>query len=122
MGIAELSRLQQKQARTHARTYEAIRAEAQWRDFTSSIAIMQSPGEPQASSGRITRRDRAQYQGRLWATCRHLWVDRVATDPAFHRSAGALPVAGGPSQLPSASPIARSATTRFLSLRSIFSD
>ncbi|HEJ9827539.1 TPA: chromate resistance protein ChrB domain-containing protein [Pseudomonas aeruginosa] len=87
LGIAELSRLQRKQARA----YEAIRAidffpgetsiraEAQWRDFTNAIAVLQSPGEPQASAGRITRRDRTQYQGRLWATRRHLWVDRVAS-------------------------------------------
>ena len=84
---AELQRLQ----RRHARTYEAIRkidffpgeasirAEAQWRDFTNAVEALQSPGEPQATAGRIARRDRMQYQGRLWATRRHLWVDRVAS-------------------------------------------
>lgn len=83
----ELQRLQ----RRHGRTYEAIhkidffpgeasiRAEAQWRDFTNTIEALQSPGEPQAAAGRIARRDRMQYQGRLWATRRHLWVDRVAS-------------------------------------------
>lgn len=84
---AELQRLQ----RRHARTYEAIRkidffpsepsirAEAQWRDFTNAVESIQSPGEPQAAAGRIARRDRMQYQGRLWATRRNLWVDRVAS-------------------------------------------
>ncbi len=84
---AELQRLQ----RRHARTYEAIRkidffpgeasirAEAQWRDFTNAVEALQSPGEPQATAVRIARRDRMQYQGRLWATRRHLWVDRVAS-------------------------------------------
>ena len=84
---AELQRLQ----RRYARTYEAIRkidffpgeasirAEAQWRDFTNAVEALQSPGEPQATAGRIARRDRMQYQGRLWATRRHLWVDRVAS-------------------------------------------
>ena len=84
---AELQRLQ----RRHARTYEAIRkidffpgeasirAEAQWRDFTNAVEALQSPGEPQTTAGRIARRDRMQYQGRLWATRRHLWVDRVAS-------------------------------------------
>lgn len=84
---AELQRLQ----RRHARTYEAIRkidffpdeasirAEAQWRDFTNAVEALQSPGEPLAAAGRIARRDRMQYQGRLWATRRHLWVDRVAS-------------------------------------------
>jgi hypothetical protein len=84
---AELQRLQ----RRHARTYDAIRkidffpgetsirAEAQWRDFTNAVEAIQSPGEPQPAVGRIARRDRMQYQGRLWATRRHLWVDRVAS-------------------------------------------
>lgn len=84
---AELQRLQ----RRYARTYEAIRkidffpgeasirAEAQWRDFTNAVEALQSPGEPQATAGRIARRDRMQYQGRLWATRRYLWVDRVAS-------------------------------------------
>ena len=84
---AELQRLQ----RRHARAYEAIRkidffpgeasirAEAQWRDFTNAVEALQSPGEPQTTAGRIARRDRMQYQGRLWATRRHLWVDRVAS-------------------------------------------
>ncbi len=84
---AELNRLQ----RRHARIYEAIRkidffpgemsirAEAQWRDFVNAITVMQSPGEPQPAAGHIARRDRMQYQGRLWATRRHLWVDRVAS-------------------------------------------
>lgn len=87
LGAAGLSRLQ----RRHARIYEAIRridffpgetsirAESQWRDFARAIDTMQSPGEPQAAAGRIARRDRMQHQGRMWATRRHLWVDRVAS-------------------------------------------
>ncbi|WP_454742193.1 chromate resistance protein ChrB domain-containing protein [Cupriavidus necator] len=83
----ELNRL----LRRHARTYEAIRkidffpndassrAETQWKDFIRAIETIQSPGEPQALTRSITRRDPAQYQGRLWATRRHLWVDRVAS-------------------------------------------
>ncbi|EIU4788362.1 chromate resistance protein [Pseudomonas aeruginosa] len=87
LGATELQRLHRK----HARAYDAIRkidffpgetsirAEAQWRDFANAIEAVQSPGEPQAKAGRIARRDRMQYQGRLWATRRHLWVDRVAS-------------------------------------------
>ena len=87
LSAAELQRLQ----RRHGRAYEAIRkidffpgetstrAEAQWRDFTNAVDALQSPGEPQTTAGRIARRDRMQYQGRLWATRRHLWVDRVAS-------------------------------------------
>ncbi|CAN0620049.1 Protein ChrB [Burkholderia multivorans] len=77
--------------RRHARLYEAIRridffpneasvrAAAQWRDFAAAIQALQSPGEPHAANGNIPRRDPSQYQGRLWATRRHLWVDRVAS-------------------------------------------
>ncbi len=39
---------------------------------------MLSPGEPHGVAGSIPRRDPTQYQGRHWATRRHLWVDRVA--------------------------------------------
>ena len=87
LGSAELNRLQRRQARAYDAIRKidffpgetSIRAEAQWRDFTNAIDAMQSPGEPQATAGRIARRDRMQYQGRLWATRRHLWVDRVAS-------------------------------------------
>jgi hypothetical protein len=87
LSAAELNRLQ----RRHQRAYEtirridffpgetSIRAEAQWRDFAGAIDAVQFPGEPQATAGRIARRDRMQHQGRLWATRRHLWVDRVAS-------------------------------------------
>lgn len=87
LSTAELNRLQ----RRHARAYEAIRkidffpgetsarAVVQWQDFSNAIDAIQSPGEPQASTGRIARRDRMQFQGRLWATRRNLWVDRVAS-------------------------------------------
>lgn len=83
---AELNRL----LRRLGRIYEAIRkidffpneaslrAEAQWRDFTGAIETILSPGEPHPAAGGIARRDPTQYQGRLWATRRHLWVDRVA--------------------------------------------
>lgn len=83
----ELNRL----ARRHERSYEALRrtdffpnetslrAQAQWRDFTNAIESLLSPGEPRAIDGGIARRDPTHYQGRLWATRRHLWVDRVAS-------------------------------------------
>ncbi|SDD63659.1 hypothetical protein SAMN05216345_112130 [Cupriavidus sp. YR651] len=83
----ELSRL----LRRHGRVYESIRhidffpneasarAEAQWQDFAGAIETLQSPGEPHPLADGIARRDPMQYQGRLWATRRRLWVDRVAS-------------------------------------------
>lgn len=79
-----------RMARRYGRCYDTLRkidffpneassrAEAQWRDFNAAIDIMLSPGEPQRAAGNIPRRDPAQYQGRRWATRRHVWVDRVA--------------------------------------------
>ncbi|MEF2250576.1 chromate resistance protein ChrB domain-containing protein [Ralstonia solanacearum] len=87
LAAAELNRLH----RRHARAYEAIRkidffpneasirAQAQWRDFAGAVEAIQSPGEPRAADGSIARRDPTQYQGRVWATRQHLWVDRVAS-------------------------------------------
>ncbi|WP_296227709.1 chromate resistance protein ChrB domain-containing protein [Ralstonia sp. UBA689] len=87
LATAELNRL----LRRHGRAYESIRkvdffpneasirAAAQWRDFAAAIEATLSPGEPHAAAGSIPQRDPAQYQGRLWATRQHLWVDRVAS-------------------------------------------
>lgn len=36
-------------------------------------------GEPKAALGVVTPRAAADYRGRLWATRRHLWVDRMAS-------------------------------------------
>lgn len=36
-------------------------------------------GEPRTAMGVVTPRAAADYQGRLWATRRHLWVDRMAS-------------------------------------------
>lgn len=38
-----------------------------------------SPDEPHAVPGNLASRDRADFQGRTWATRRRLWVDRVAS-------------------------------------------
>lgn len=84
---AELNRL----ARRHERSFQALRrmdffpneaslrAQAQWRDFAHAIESLLSPSEPRAVDASIARRDPTRYQGRLWATRRHLWVDRVAS-------------------------------------------
>ena len=38
-----------------------------------------SPDEPEARQASLPRLDARKYQGRLWATRAHLWVDRVAS-------------------------------------------
>jgi hypothetical protein len=57
----------------------ATRAEANWADFVGVVETVLSPDEPHAADGSIRRLDRKAYQGRTWATRRHLWVDRVAS-------------------------------------------
>jgi hypothetical protein len=54
-------------------------AEAAWGDLSKRIDTLLSPDEPHESADRISRLDVADYQGRTWATRRHLWVDRVAS-------------------------------------------
>jgi len=87
LGVAELTRLQKRLRRD----YEALlatdffpgeaslEAEAAWTDFNQRVDRMLSPDEPHDTGGRIPRLDPADYQGRLWATRRRLWVDRVAS-------------------------------------------
>jgi hypothetical protein len=87
LSVPEINRL----ARRLRRDYEGLRlidffpgdgatqAEAQWADFVGLIDTVLSPDEPHAEDGSIQRLDRKSYQGRTWATRRHLWVDRVAS-------------------------------------------
>lgn len=87
LGVAELTRLQKKLRRD----YEALvatdffpgeaslEAEATWVDFNQRIDGVLSPDEPHEIQGQIPRLNIADYQGRLWATRRRLWVDRVAS-------------------------------------------
>jgi hypothetical protein len=87
LGAAELTRLQKKLRRD----YDALRAidffpseasvdaEAAWSDFNNRLERLLSPDEPEETDGQVPRLNRNEYQGRLWATRRRLWVDRVAS-------------------------------------------
>jgi hypothetical protein len=89
MGVNDLTRLQKKLRRD----YEALlatdffpgeaslEAEAAWSEFSRRIESLLSPDEPHETEGQILipRLNIADYQGRLWATRRRLWVDRVAS-------------------------------------------
>lgn len=73
------------------REYEAIvatdyfpgeagaQAGAAWMDFVNAASTLLSPGEPQSIQIEVPRLQVAAYQGRLWATRRGLWADRVAS-------------------------------------------
>ena len=87
LGTVELTRLQKKLQRE----FDALRAidffpgearleaEAAWDDIVGRMNRLLSPDEPEVTEGDVPRLDRAKYQGRLWATRRKLWVDRVAS-------------------------------------------
>jgi hypothetical protein len=87
LGPAELTRLQKKLQRDHdaLRAIDffpgeaSVEAEAAWTDFGSRIQRLLSPDEPHEIDGRVPRLDARDHQGRLWATRRRLWVDRVAS-------------------------------------------
>lgn len=73
--------------RTLRREFDAIaatdffpgEAKAQAETALNEAQARLFPGEPQADGGAIARLDRARYQGRLWATRKHMWVDRMAS-------------------------------------------
>jgi hypothetical protein len=54
-------------------------AQSAWADFQEAANAVLSPGEPHPENRRISQLDRKKYQGRIWATRRSLWVDRVAS-------------------------------------------
>ena len=57
----------------------SAQAEAAWMDFVNLAEALLSPGEPQAADAELASCDPATYQGRVWATRRHPWVDRIAS-------------------------------------------
>ena len=54
-------------------------AEAMLAEAEAVFLARLTPGEPQSGQGGIALCDKADYQCRLWATRRHLWVDRMAS-------------------------------------------
>jgi hypothetical protein len=56
-----------------------VRAQSAWQDFIVASDAVLSPGEPRQTQGTIKLLKRDPYQGRVWATRRRLWVDRVAS-------------------------------------------
>ncbi|WP_315139317.1 chromate resistance protein ChrB domain-containing protein [Achromobacter marplatensis] len=86
LNTADLNRLLHRYERSYQAlrridffpTETSLRAQAQQRDFANAIESLLSPGEPHVAQGGIARRDPMHYRGRLWATRRHIWVDRVA--------------------------------------------
>lgn len=87
LGNAELTRLRRKLLREfealHAIDFFpndfSARAASAWQDFELRVSRVLSPNEPTATDGIIARLDINAYQGHVWATRRHLWVDRVAS-------------------------------------------
>ena len=53
--------------------------QAMLEELSQQIEAKLNPGEPHAVAGKIKRLDRSQYQGRTWATRKHLWIDRMAS-------------------------------------------
>jgi hypothetical protein len=87
LGPSEITRLRRKLQREYdvVRTIDFFpneasgEAEAEWLDLRQRIEGLLSPDEPRDVKGRIPRLDPERYHGRVWATRRRLWVDRVAS-------------------------------------------
>ncbi len=45
---------------------------------THELAALSNPDEPRPAQGKIKKLKRADYQKRIWATRKHMWVDRMA--------------------------------------------
>ncbi len=84
--VSEITRLQRRLQREYAAARSidffpndgSAEADAEWRDLQQRIQGLLSPDEPHNVKGRVARLDASKYRGRVWATRRHLWVDRVA--------------------------------------------
>lgn len=48
-------------------------------ELAQQITEKLNPGEPHAAAGKVKRLNRAEYQGRTWATRKRMWVDRMAS-------------------------------------------
>ncbi len=57
----------------------SLAVQTAWADFQEAVDTILSPDEPHTEIRPIPRLTRTDYQGRTWATRRHLWVDRVAS-------------------------------------------
>ncbi|WP_173052557.1 chromate resistance protein ChrB domain-containing protein [Candidatus Nitrotoga sp. AM1P] len=80
-----------KQARKLRKTFTSLaeidffpgeaqkQADAALQDLELDIARALAPDEPHPVQGAITRLQMADYQGRIWATRRRPWVDRLAS-------------------------------------------
>lgn len=55
------------------------RAEATLRELEAAVNGRFSPDEPGPAEGEVPSRDRAEFQGRRWATRGRPWVDRLAS-------------------------------------------
>lgn len=63
----------------------SIAAIAAWSDFEDATNAVLAPGEPSMESRSIPLLNIGDYQGRVWATRRNPWVDRLASAWLIHR-------------------------------------
>jgi hypothetical protein len=53
--------------------------EEELREAEASAARVMYPGEPRENFGRIQKMETSEFQGRIWATRKNPWVDRLAS-------------------------------------------
>ena len=57
----------------------SLAADAAWADFEDAVNAVLSPGEPKPMEHAVPQLKKEDYQERIWATRRNLWVDRLAS-------------------------------------------
>jgi hypothetical protein len=86
LGAIAAANADEKTVRALRRDYASIAAgdffpgEAQQQALAALTTLEAAvSGEPATRAGAVERLDRKDYQGRVWATRRHLWIDRMAS-------------------------------------------
>jgi hypothetical protein len=54
-------------------------------ELAGAVRALHAPGEPHAARRRIVKLDPADFRGRVWATRKRPWVDRLASAWLVHR-------------------------------------
>ena len=78
-GVRAAARLRRELAAIEKIDFFPTDWQAVAREALTRFEQASSPGEPKAGDAEIPRLDRADYQGRVWATRARPWVDRLAS-------------------------------------------
>jgi len=85
LGVRAAARLRRELAAIEKIDFFPTEGQSVAREALQRFEQASSPNEPKANLAQIPRLDRAEYQGRTWATRARPWVDRLASAWLIHR-------------------------------------